>query len=232
MHEADIIRLAQQCRDHLDLSAVAPDDGFGYASVPLCVIDAVFSIGASTNSTDNTVRRFCDYFGTALTAGDGPPLSVSAFIRLHDGRGPEEMAARVYRNRQRTSTRNGILKATAVLQFCQVLAAFGVEQLPDVEQVRGDAAFEAAIRAIPGQGSGISLRYFYMLTGSESDVKPDRMIGRFVQAALGRSLGVEETAVLLAETCALLAQTYPSLTPRKLDNLIWEYQRERRASAT
>lgn len=227
MDATDVACFAHYCRDHLDLSAVAPDDGFGYASVPLCVIDAVFSIGASTNSTDNTVRRFCDYFGTALTAGDGPPLSVSAFIRLHDGRGPEEMAARVYRNRQRTSTRNGILKAKAVLQFSEVLAAFGVEQLPDVDRVRGDAAFEAAIRAIAGQGSGISLRYFYMLTGSESDVKPDRMIGRFVQAALGRSLGVEETAVLLAETCALLAQTYPNLTPRKLDNLIWEYQRGR-----
>jgi hypothetical protein len=40
------------------------------------------------------------------------------------------------------------------------------------------------IETIPGQGSGISFKYFSMLAGNGNYVKPDRMVKRFVADAL------------------------------------------------
>jgi hypothetical protein len=44
-------------------------------------------------------------------------LSVSSFIQFHQGFTSQEMAEKVYQNKQRTSTRNGILKAEASYFF-------------------------------------------------------------------------------------------------------------------
>lgn len=104
--------------------------------------------------------------------------------------GVNGMAKQVYQNRQRTSTRNGILKAEAILRFAQITHEYGVEYLQDVEKILGNAEFEAEITHIPGQRSGISLRYFYMLAGSEDFIKPDRMINRFVCEATGKHFGI------------------------------------------
>ena len=136
------------------------------------------------------------------------------------------MTERVYQNRQRTSTRMGILKTEAVLRFSKVLSRFGVEYLQDVQKVIGNLGFEAEIKKIPGQRSGISLRYFYMLVGEKNYIKPDRMITRFVEQVTGKSYSAEEITRLFIGACDLLVKDYPNLTPRMLDNLIWNYQRE------
>ena len=82
----------------------------------LCIIDAVFSIGVLYTSTENAVKHFCEHFGiTRLREKELAPqsaqLSISAFIQFHQGFTFQEMAERIYQNKQRTSTRNGILKA-------------------------------------------------------------------------------------------------------------------------
>jgi len=230
MQKADIDILAQFCRDHLEFDGVELGDEYGYASVPLCVIDAVFSIGVRYASTENTVSRFCEFFDVPKICDHKVPdpteqLSVSEFLKMYAEYGVDGMAEQVYRNRQRTSPRNGILKAEAVFRFSQVLADYGVEYLQDIDKVLGNKEFEAEITKIPGQRSGISLRYFYMLVGSEDFIKPDRMIKRFVYRATSKTFSVAETTALLRKTCQLLAQEYPGLTPRKLDHLIWQYQR-------
>jgi len=137
------------------------------------------------------------------------------------------MAEQVYQNRQRTSARSGILKSEAVLRFSEVLYQFDVDYSQDVSKILGDTRFEAKIQEIPGQRSGISLRYFYMLTGSEEFIKPDRMVNRFVYQATGKTFGIEKTTELLIGASKILAEKYPGLTPRKLDNIIWKYQRAR-----
>ncbi|MEJ1959689.1 MAG: hypothetical protein WDM70_09960 [Nitrosomonadales bacterium] len=89
------------------------------------------------------------------------------------------MAVDVYRNRQRTSARNGILKADAVNRFAAVLRKYNIEYLQDISEALGNTALERDIRSIPGQTSGISLKYFFMLAGSDDLIKPDRMILAF-----------------------------------------------------
>ena len=93
--------------------------------------------------------------------------------------------------------------------------------------MRGQDDFERAILRLPGQSSGVCLRYYYMLTGSDAYIKPDRMILRFIEAATGRSMTVSEAHAAVVEAHALLQASYPHLTLRLLDNLIWQYQRAR-----
>jgi len=228
---ADIGQIVEYCRAHLPLDQAERLDEEGYYhSLPLCVIDTVFSIGARYTSTLATVQRFCAYFQLEYLSPVRFPdvstqLSISEFLRLYERSGLEAMAGQVYQNRQRTSTRNGILKAEAVWQVSRLLQAYGVEYLQDAAGVVGRADFEARFQAIPGQASGISLRYFYMLVGSDEYVKPDRMVARFIHSATQKSYPVEAMHQAIVEAARQLQAEYPRLIPRLLDHLIWNFQR-------
>lgn len=229
--KTEIQNFVNFCKTKLDLTNLEQAEEYGYHNLPLCIIDAVFSIGVNYASTENTVKRFCDYFGiTRLREKElalpSEQLSVSEFLQFHDGLTLLELAEKVYKNKQRTSTRNGILKAEAVYHFAKVVQGLGVEYLQDVGMIMGDGLFEEEIAKIPGQSSGLSTRYFYMLAGNENFIKPDRMIRRFVFSAIQRELTFEECQELLVATHAELVKEYPLLTSESMDHLIWLYQRQ------
>lgn len=226
--DSDIRLLAEYCKTKLDLANVTPLED--YQSLPLSVIDAVFSINSKYTSTTNTVARFCKRFNLRIIRQAYPPqiadqLSISGFVKLYETHGIRGMAEQIYQNRQRTSTRNGILKSEAVLRFSQTLQHYRVNYFQDMNNVLGNPKFEAAIATIPGQSSGLSTRYFYMLSGAHDYVKPDRMIIRFIESALHQSFGIEDSHKAVVGACKLLATEFPILTPRLLDNTIWNYQR-------
>lgn len=230
MVNEEIEKIAQFCKDNLDLKNATLGDEYYYSSLPLCVIDSVFSIGVIYTATRNTVIRFCKYFGIEpIYNRERQPLtaqmSITEFIKKYDECGLELMTNEVYRNRQKTSPKNGILKSDAVLRFSQVLQQFGVEYLRDVEKIIGLSEFEEKIKNIPGQKSGISLRYFYMLAGSEDFVKPDRMMERFILSAINKRLSIDETQIAITEAHKTLVPDYPGLTLKTLDHAIWNYQR-------
>ena len=89
---------------------------------------------------------------------------------------------------------------------------------------------EQALRAIPGQASGKSLKYFFMLAGDPNLMKPNRMTLGFLTAVLGRPVGDDEAQVLIASACEILVEQYPLLTPRGLDHEIWKFQRQHGAA--
>jgi hypothetical protein len=221
--------IADYCIANLNLADARPSTEH-YQSLPLCVIDAVFSIGVNYAGTAKVVRRFGAHFGMPCLGTEAEPptanqLSTSDFLALYARHGIPYFTDTIYQNRQRTSTTSGILKADAVLRFSEVLHRFQVEYLQDVARVCGQSAFETAIMQLPGQSSGVCLRYFYMLTGSDAYIKPDRMILRFIEAATGRWMTVVEAHVAVVEAHQLLQPSYAQLTLRMLDNLIWQYQR-------
>jgi hypothetical protein len=127
--------------------------------------------------------------------------------------GAERFAAEIFANRQRTSARSGILKAEAVHRLAQVLGNHRVNYFQDIPSIADSTLFETTVRAIPGQASGISLQYFWMLAGSDDLVKPDRQIVRFVQRALGRPVAPLPVAIRSPRAGAL-AKAAPHLTPR------------------
>jgi hypothetical protein len=95
------------------------------------------------------------------------------------------------------------------------------------DQVKLKAAQTGVMRTIPGQRSGISFKYFLMLTGEENYVKPDRHVRRFLNDALcldWRPLVSEERAEE-REAALRLESDFRGLTPARLDSAIWNYQR-------
>jgi hypothetical protein len=220
----DVARLAASARALLG-SAEAWSTPDGHASVGLALIDAVWSIGVRYQSVDNVIARYRE---ARRAAGGDPeadrPADVRAFV---EGCGGPEAFADLVRNRQRTSTRNGILKADAVLREARILEDEGVAVVADVAGA-GEGRLEhlrARWSTVPGQGSGVSWHAFAMLVGVV-DVKPDRMVRRYVAAALGRpretAVGAEEARELVMAAAARL-----SVSPRALDYAIWAHQSER-----
>ena len=214
-------------------------DEYYYASIPLCIIDAVFSIGVRYESTRRTVRDWCRsqvpaWRVIARTPGSEPRRSqhtLKAFITLLEGKDFRSLAQAEFKNSQRTSSTNGILKAEAVYRFAAVLRDFGVDDFPDTcDQALNDKIL-GRITEIKGQGSGLSFDYFQMLAGLDGHVKADRMVRRFVADALGSTVVPAGTAqALVIEACQLLKEEFPYLTPRLLDYEIWNYQRSRRSA--
>lgn len=232
----DVERLVAYIRRTLtDLNAPPSDAAYEYASCPLCIIDAVFSIGVRYESTERTVTDFCARYSWEKEGrGRAKEHTTSDFLRIlepFENRW-EQMAETVFRNRQRTSTRSGILKAEATYRFTKTLQRFGIETFADVLKsgLRNDVRQE--IKSIPGQGTGLSYAYFLILAGNQDGVKADRMVTRFVANALGvRSVAPEIAEQLVRNACASLRLDFPALVPSSLDNKIWNYQRTQEDSA-
>jgi hypothetical protein len=186
------------------------------------MIDAIWSIGVRYQSVENVIARYrAERLAGGHDAEADRPQDVRRFIEACGG--PEGFALRV-RNHQRTSSRNGILKAEAVLHEARILEHESVGVPADLAGASEERLnhLRGQWSAVPGQASGISWRAFCMLVGL-AEVKPDRMIRRYVASALGRpgesAVGVEEARDLVMATAAHLG-----VSPRDLDHAIWSYQ--------
>lgn len=196
------------------------------------------AIGVRYQSTENVVRRYCDFFDVPVWVPRDPATphdqqhSVDDFLNNVRPLEPVQLADRVFRNRHRTSTKNGILKAEAVVAFCDTLHDHGVQFMDQALRLVRDKTFDQRIRRIKGQGSGTSLKYFFMLVGEETFIKPDRMILRFLSNVLHRRVDTAEAQDLLTETVRSLRHDYPVLTARSLDHAIWKHQSGRSTHTT
>jgi len=229
--ETEIKKVVELCKNKLDLKNGTLGDEYYYSSLPLCVIDAVFSIGVKYSGTQNVINRFCKHVNIQRLRFQPMPdksqqLSINNLIQLYSRYGIDGMTDIVYHNKQRTSSRGGILKSEAVYKFAFVLEKFGVDYFQDIDKIYENYLFESKIKQIPGQKSGKSLSYFYMLSGSDDYIKPDRMIERFIRLAIGdKSLTPQECHdIIVGAQCKLVVE-YPNITPRLLDYLIWGFQR-------
>jgi hypothetical protein len=126
-----------------------------------------------------------------------------------DEAGSADGFAELVGNRQRTATHGGILKAAAVAAVARTLAGQGIDSTRDLQQAtkaRQAGQLKWAWLAVPGQRSGISWRYLLMLAGIP-EVKPDRMIRRFVADAL-------QVADVTPQTAADLVKAVADLPPQ------------------
>ena len=199
-------------------------DEYDYGHLILCVIDSVFSIGVRYQSVKNTINHFCDYYKIEKFP-ENNELTNSHFLQLMELSTIDELTEKIFQNKQRTSSMNGIRKSEAVLMILKTLIKYKVESFKDLDKILLNDEFEKEIKEIPGQRSGISLKYFFMLAGSEDLIKPDRMIIRFLELHSGKKLSLNDCQIVLTEVSKNLSKMGFNLTPKKLDNLIWNYQR-------
>ena len=217
----------------IDLDDIKLSKSYYYRSLAFCVIDSVYSVGANYKSTLNTVFRFCASreLEPFREFGSSPDTitneySIEEFLKDTQRFNDDELADEIFGNRQRTSTKNGILKAVAVKEFASALKGYGINGFKDINQINGSLAFERRVKSIKGQGSGKTLSYFYMLAGDEWKVKPDRHIMNYLSTAAGYPVTSDEATMLIQEAVSELSCSYPELTPRKLDHAIWNYDRQ------
>lgn len=223
--------ISKYCINKLDLNNTKLSNEYYYSSLPLCIIDAVFSISIQYTTTQNVVQRFSNYANIDKFRQYGsnfPQInkqySINQFIDFYKENDIDFVTNNVYKNRCRTSTVNGILKSKAVLEFAKVLQKYEINYFQDLAKVMNNANFEKDIKYIKGQGSGISLSYFFMLAGDENLIKPDRMVERFVEDCIGKKLSTNELTQLFSKVIKILKVTYPNITLRELDHEIWKFK--------
>jgi len=221
-----------------------PGDGYYYNHTSLCVIDAVWSIGVRYEGVKNVVKRY--YTKRELVPHRDKNLrnlssypkttqqeSISDFLKYTAQFSFKELADNIFVNRQRTSTKNGILKAEAVISFAKVLSKYGVNYFQDIAaKIENNRSFEKEIKNIPGQKSGLSLDYFFMLTGDKNKIKADRMIKRFLAEPIGRNQDTinNSCAQDAFERLLLVLNDNRIKSVRHLDNIVWDYQRKKAAA--
>lgn len=194
--------------DHLTAAVTALDPQpreRRWTSLTFCIVDAVWSIQASYSAVVvPLVGRVATSFGVeepsvfASEPVDADPVPLSVFLEEFD-----LPALTACTNRQVTSTRGGILKADAVLQYARVFADHGVETLAQAQDLFDDttafATVDAALRRIRGEGGhGIRRGYLWMLVGDTDRVKPDRMVLRWFRHH-GAALTPDGAAATIAE---------------------------------
>ncbi|WP_052583233.1 hypothetical protein [Mycobacteroides abscessus] len=216
----DLVAACEQFR-----GAKAPD---GYRdSLALCVVDSVQSTGVTYSSVVKVVDAYRAYRRAqgGDPNADGVSELLATFTELD---GPDGWADKIG-NRNRTSTRGGVLKSEAIRDAATVLAANGIETTTALRAAAEDATHlarvEAAWCAVKGQRSGITWHYMQMLAGIEG-VKPDRMICRFVADALEQSRRSVTTGFALEILTAAAKEM--RMSPTDLDHAVWQWQRVRK----
>jgi hypothetical protein len=232
-----VVKLADSI-EAIGLVPTGVAEEYRYASLPLCVIDAVFSIGVRYTSTQATIARFCEKihwprFAAARENRGAGSHGLGDLLDLYESVSSDVAAETLFGNRQRTSSRSGILKAEAVRLFADVLLHCEIDNFTDITEDRIELA-EAVILGLPGQGSGIAFDYFRMLAGNDELTKPDRMVQRFVADGLGMvSLPSPRQAALLVRLAAReLTSRRTAWTPLTLDYAIWQYQSAQSSAST
>jgi hypothetical protein len=207
-----------------------------WTSLSACVLDAVWSVGSHYDRVVvPLVRRVLEPAATGpLVSESVPSVDSHPLPRLLTRFQGEESLEAAAQNRQRTSTRNGVTKADAALRFARTLVnhgVLGIENLPGLlTDPESWSRVDRALSRIPGEGQhGVRRSYFWMLCGAEDQIKPDRMVLRWLAP-----FGVRDPATarqVLAEVAALLndrsGSSDPQVTPWQIDHAIWLAARER-----
>lgn len=224
--DAAITKVVAACEQRLNPPAEwKPFPGYP-RSLALSVIDAIWSINARYSVTKGVIQR---YRNQRRWEGNAEEDGLPELLALYDNLGGVDAFIDAVGTRNRVSTQpNAVRKGDAVLQAARALHDLGVDtadQFRDADGTPLSEQLRSAWRAIPGQGSGISWRYLRMLLGLP-DVKPDRMVLRFVASALG----VDEASVRPDYAAGLVeaAASRFGVDQRALDHEIWEYQSGKR----
>lgn len=225
--EADLRALVHACEVQLAPSAEwKPFDGYP-GSLALCVLDAIWSINVRYPVTRGVIGRYRSWRrGQGNPDEDGLPELLALYEQL----GGVDAFIDEVGTRNRVSTQPGATrKGEAVWLAATALHDLGLDTADQFRNADGADLGEQAREQwthVPGQASGISWRYVRMLLGLP-DVKPDRMVIRFVASALGvdESAVAPERAVTLVQAVA----DHFEVDQRAADHEIWEYQSGKRA---
>jgi predicted transcriptional regulator len=227
--------LAAHAEKNLCLQTAQLSRSYYYQSLPFCIVDAIFSLGVRYRQVENVVCHVHKATKWPVFRRHGTPFppeaeQIKVAELLQATEPPKQQTLfhnRGYANPAKALDKR-ILKSDLVRKFAEVLIENKVNSFQSLISHDTPVELDQKLCDLPALRSGIAVRYFRMLAGDESQVKPDRMIQRFIQSGVNKNLNVADSATLVQETCGVLKQTYSSLTPRLLDHEIWKFQRSLR----
>lgn len=196
---------------------------YGYTSLVFCVIDSVYSIGAKYASTKAVVERFANHLGITLKS----EYLISEFVKTYGSLDFDYLANEIFKNRQRTSTSNGILKAEAIVHFINVLHNHNIETTDDLLNYKDKYRLMYDIKKIKGQGKGLTFDYVMMLAGDVDTFKLDRHIINFFTEYLNLE-DVSDLETKFRNQLEIAQKTYPNMNIRTLDGSIWLFMSSRK----
>ncbi len=202
---------------------------YHYSCLPLCLLDAIYSIGVRYSSTKNVVKRYCKKVGISEFAdvANKPETHKIEDLLEAINNDPEKFAKEIVENQQRTSSKNGILKAQAVFECAKKLSDAEIQTISDFQD-KCNEGVESEFKVVKGQTSGISFSYLKMLCGGKDGIKPDRHVLRFLARYLGYEPDKEDAERIIRNVVTVLdAREHEDITPREVDYLIWSEMRER-----
>lgn len=198
-----------------------------WVSLSLCILDAVWSIGAHyDNVVVPLVRNLAKEFGVEQPTVpmnepiDTDPLPLTRLAGL-----TVDQLVRLT-NWQNTSTRGGIRKAVAALRHIHAFRAHGVTGLDDAVALFGNekrfAAVNKDLRAIPGEGvHAVRRDYLWMLVGHDDLIKPDRMVLRWLKkhGVIVDPVGARDLIAALVPPVS--ARLKRNVTAWEIDHALW-----------
>lgn len=206
-------------------------ESYFYQSLPLCMIDAVFSIGVRYKNAENVVDAWCNSQQSVWSkwrSSKEVRHTIDGFLGIINGLAGDILSDKYFGgNRQRTSTKNGILKSDATVLYAKALKTAEVNDFNDIRDNEKATKARNLVSKIPGHSSGISFDYFQMLSGDDGFVKADRMICRFVAASAGlATVTPDQARSAVIGAANIFRRDSPHITPRLLDHIIWKYQKK------
>ena len=226
--------LAKHAESNLCLQAAQLSRAYYYQSLPLCIIDAIFSLGVRYGQVEKVVCHVHKATKWSVFRPHGTPfppedeqikvVDLLEVIKSHPIPQQTLFQNHGYAN-PAAATDKRILKSDLVRKFTELLRDNDVDSFQSLLSHEKPDELDKSLCDLPALRSGVAVRYFRMLAGDDSQVKPDRMIQRFIESGIKRKLSVNDSAKLVQETCAVLKEKYPTLTPRLLDHEIWKFQR-------
>ena len=204
-------------------------------SLPICILDAVFSIGIRYEMARKVWLNSKDYYKLSFLSmediengiKDDCEHTINDFINnVNSFNSIEDFRASVKISRHRTSSRNGILKIEAVYEIARILQMHSINTVEDFRDYPDHNTLDKEICSVRGQRSGIMLKYLYMLAGDKNKCKLDRVLRAFV-AKYYPNLSDDEIIELLNNTVSELKEERSDLTLRLLDCAIWKETRKK-----
>ena len=216
---------ARRCKESFDLST---EIEYNYKSLSVCILDCVYSLRARYEEV--TVPIVDRYAKKCMgrdrhAAGD----TVSDLLERMDDMGNRKFAEQVLKNNQKLGGKKQIPKEEICYQLARYLRDLGIETIKDFRAYPSQEILEIVIRAVDGLGDA-GTNYLFMLAGDKDRCKPDVHIHNCIRDFCGSDISNEECQILFTDAVTLLRETYPKLTVRSLDGIIWRVYRNKSRS--
>lgn len=216
---------ARRCKESFGLST---EIEYSYRSLSVCILDCIYSLRAKYDEvTVPIVDRYAEKYmgGDRHACGD----TVSMLLCRMDEMGHREFARTVLKNNQKLGGSKQIPKEEICYQLARYLRDLGIETIKDFRAYPSQEILEIVIRAVDGLGDA-GTNYLFMLAGDKDRCKPDVHIHNCIRDFCGSDISNEECQILFTDAVTLLRETYPKLTVRSLDGIIWRVYRNKSRS--